>query len=74
MPLDKIPAGSRISRADWIIKPTLANTKVYIWRVLGDWGPGVCYQYRMIVRSASNGRSRAPAAALQIDPSARLFL
>ena len=48
MPLDKIPAGSRISRADWIIKPTSASASVYIWRVLGNWGPGVCYQYRMI--------------------------
>jgi hypothetical protein len=77
IPLDKIPANSRISRADWIFKPTAATageTKLYIWRVLADWGPGVCYQYRMIrpkrvewaepgARGNASDRSERPTVA-----------
>jgi hypothetical protein len=51
VPLDKIPAGSRIARAEWILRPiapTAGEPKLYVWRVLGEWGPGVCYQYRMV--------------------------
>jgi len=76
IPLDKIPAGSRISRADWIIKPPTATpeAKLYIWRLLADWGPGVCYQYRMVrpkrvewtepgARGSASDRSERPTVS-----------
>lgn len=50
-PLDRIPAGQRIVRAEWIVPIDLiagaATTKLHVRRVLGPWGVGACYDYRM---------------------------
>ena len=45
---DQIPKGNRITHAEWIIpcRPPSATT-VNVWRVIADWGIGVCHQYRM---------------------------
>ena len=45
--LDKIPSGMHVTNAEWII-PIYEGIDVrfYIWRILQDWGPGVCWQYR----------------------------
>ncbi len=49
-PLDRIPEGQRITRAEWVlpvqvVSPT--NLRLQIRRVVGPWGKGVCHQYRM---------------------------
>lgn len=44
-----IPKDSRILNAELFVpidSVTDANTRLYLWRMVGDWGPGVCYQYR----------------------------
>jgi len=47
--LDKVPAGQRIVHAELIV-PVSAwggnEPRFYLWRLLADWGPGVCYLYR----------------------------
>ena len=50
-PIDKIPPGQRIVKAEWIV-PILNvypgnDYKVSVHRLIGDWGAGVCYDYRM---------------------------
>jgi hypothetical protein len=45
---DQIPKGQRITHAEWVIPAGLnAITTVNVWRVLAEWGVGVCHQYRM---------------------------
>ena len=49
VPLDRIPAGSRITKAEWVIRVSAASpadARLYIWRILGEWGAGACYDYR----------------------------
>jgi hypothetical protein len=49
-PLGKVPKGQRITRAELTFSVNLATSgdqKVHVRRILGDWGAGVCYQYRM---------------------------
>jgi hypothetical protein len=50
-PLDKIPSGQHITYAELSVpvswfKPTPA--RLYIWRVLAEWGVGVSHKYRMV--------------------------
>ncbi len=44
--LDRIPKGMRITHAEWTIAHNVSGANVNVWRVLADWGLGVCYQYR----------------------------
>ncbi|HEY8665210.1 MAG TPA: hypothetical protein VIL86_01035 [Tepidisphaeraceae bacterium] len=47
--LDKVPAGNQIVYAELIVPATnIGGTepRFYLWRMLADWGPGVCYAYR----------------------------
>ncbi len=46
---DLIPKGQRITKAEFTITPNYvaANPTVRVRRVLAEWGPGVCHQYRM---------------------------
>ena len=44
--LDQIPKGMRITHAEWTIAHNVSGANVSVWRVLADWGLGVCYQYR----------------------------
>lgn len=49
-PLDKIPKGQRITKAELMLPVTLASAgeqKLHVRRLLAAWGPGVCHQYRM---------------------------
>ena len=50
-PLDKIPAGQRIVKAEWIVPVPYVyprgEHKVTIHRLIGDWGTGVCQDFRM---------------------------
>ena len=47
--LDKVPPGHRIAHSVLTV-PVIgqggAEPRFYVWRVLADWGPGVCYTYR----------------------------
>lgn len=50
-PLEKIPPGHRITKAEWVVPYGLAypvtGAKVQVRRVLQEWGAGVSHQYRM---------------------------
>jgi len=44
-----IPKDSRILSAELFVpvdSVSDANARLYLWRLVGDWGPGVSYQYR----------------------------
>jgi hypothetical protein len=48
-PLDRIPKGQRITNAEWEIPVLLTSAgeqHFHVRRIVGDWGPGVCYTYR----------------------------
>lgn len=50
-PLDKIPKGQRISLAELSVPVNGVHplpTRLYFWRVLVEWGVGVCHQFRMM--------------------------
>lgn len=50
-PLDKIPKGQRILKAELIFQSTLqtpGEQKLFLRRILAPWGAGVCWQYRQI--------------------------
>ena len=48
-PLDKIPKGHRITKAELTVKPSHVDggPKLHVRRLLVDWGAGVSHQYRM---------------------------
>ena len=49
-PLDAVPAGQRIVHAELLVPastPYGTDPRFYVWRILADWGPGVCHLYRM---------------------------
>ena len=44
----QLPPGQRITHAEWIIPGGAAAAgTVTVWRVIADWGIGVCHQLRM---------------------------
>ncbi len=45
--LDRIPTGMRITHAEWTIAHNISSAHVNVWRLLAEWGLGVCYDYRM---------------------------
>lgn len=49
--LDRIPEGQRITRAEWILPFVgtipAGEQRLHVRRILGNWGPGVCYEYRL---------------------------
>ncbi|MEO6847022.1 MAG: hypothetical protein ABI443_06090 [Chthoniobacterales bacterium] len=49
-PLDKIPPGQRITNAEWsfLVGSVTTNSRLFVWRLLVDWGPGVNYFYRRL--------------------------
>lgn len=47
IPIDKIPEGNRITKAELLIPLNYtyaADAKLHVWRVIPDWGPGVCWE------------------------------
>lgn len=76
VPLDRIPAGSRITNAEWVLRVSAVSpvdSRLYLWRILGEWGPGACYQYRTTkpepvewnspgARGAASDRAEQPSA------------
>lgn len=50
-PIDKvIPPGNRITQAEWIVPVVYcpSEQKMYVHRLLGEWGAGVSHQYRSV--------------------------
>lgn len=48
-PFEKIPAGQRIAHAELVVHvATYAGSepRFYLWRMISDWGPGACWQYK----------------------------
>jgi hypothetical protein len=45
--LDQIPKGMRITHAEFTIAHNVSSAKVNVWRILAEWGLGVCHQFRM---------------------------
>jgi hypothetical protein len=49
-PLDRIPPGQRITKAEWTVPIIQAypatGVRMQVRRLLADWGPGVCHLYR----------------------------
>ena len=49
VPLDKIPPNCRVTKAQWVLSmgaSSVPEPQLYVWRILGDWGAGACYQFR----------------------------
>jgi hypothetical protein len=81
--LDKIPKGMRITRAEWVVAHNVASSTFHVWRVLGDWGIGACYQYRAAypkklewsvpgARGKSTDRATNPTATAKFGASGTL--
>lgn len=50
-PLDKIPKGQRITKADLTVPVSYTagvKQRLYLRRLLVEWGAGVCHEYRMV--------------------------
>jgi hypothetical protein len=49
-PLSKIPKGQRIVRAELVVPlyTDLGEQRLQVRRVVGDWGAGVCHEYRRV--------------------------
>jgi len=50
-PLDRIPTGQRITRAEWVVPIALSipagPQRMLVRRIIGPWGVGVSHQFRM---------------------------
>ena len=79
-PLDRIPAGQRITNAELILPVAHlypgGDQRLYVRRLIGDWGVGVSHQYRMTrpmkvewtqpgARGAATDRVVRPTAVLR---------
>ncbi len=65
-PLDKVPKGQRITNAELVF--TVVNVdreqRLTVRRILGDWGVGVCHDFRMVrPQKLSWGMAGANAAS-----------
>ena len=73
-PLDDIPNGHRVVHAQLTLPLTYAleehEPRFYVWRVLPDWGPGVCHLYRS-TRPQRAAWARPGASALSSDRATR---
>jgi hypothetical protein len=71
-PLDKIPKGQRITNAElvFIVAHVENDQRLTFRRILGDWGIGVCHDYRM-VRPKKLTWGMAGARALSTDCAAK---
>ncbi len=77
---DQIPKGNRITHAEWVVPVGFAATStVTVWRVLAEWGIGVCHQFRMVhpkrlewsvpgARGRSVDRATKPTGSGKFEP------
>ena len=79
---DQIPKGNRITHAEWVIPAgPAAASNVTVWRVIAEWGIGVCHQFRMVhpkrlewsvpgARGRSVDRATRPTGSGKFGPGA----
>ncbi len=79
---DQIPKGNRITHAEWVIPAGPPTTcTVTVWRVLAEWGIGVCHQFRRVhpqrqewsvpgARGRSVDRATKPTGNGKFEPGA----
>ena len=72
-PLDQIPANQRIVNAQLAtMSYATQGQRLFVWRLLADWGPGVCHLYRQTrpekVSWAQPG-ARGPGVDRAIQPT-----
>jgi hypothetical protein len=51
-PLDRIPKGQRITKAEWTVPFTYTagvKQRLAVRRLLAEWGTGVCHDFRMVL-------------------------
>ena len=88
-PLDRIPEGQRIARAEWIVPvdfiTSTSEVKLYVRRLLGEWGPGVSYDFRMQrpkpiawnqpgAKGVSTDRASQPSAVITVPGPGELTI
>ncbi len=79
--VDGLPSGQRIVHAELVIPVTgsrRSDPRFYVWRILPDWGAGVCHEYRWFrggegeqwVRQGARGiasdRAALPTAVISV--------
>ena len=78
---DQVPPGQRITHAECVVPVrTYSGTepRFYVWRILADWGPGVCHVYRAVLpdevkwavpgaRGGSSDRATRPSAIVKLQ-------
>ena len=73
-PIDQIPANQRIVNAELTIPlyTPYASQRLFVWRLLADWGFGVCHRYRQVrpekLAWAKPG-ARGPGADRAVEPT-----
>ena len=86
--LGNIPPGQRIAHAELIVPVTgyAGNEpRFYLWRVLADWGPGVCHLYRTArpdkvtwtkpgARGPSSDRATRPTDIVRLTASGEIVI
>lgn len=75
-PIEKaVPKGQRITQAEWIVPVVYcaSEQKLYVHRLMGDWGAGVCHKYRSVRPNKVEWNlpgANGPATDRAIKPSA----
>jgi len=79
-PLDRIPKGQKVTNAEWEIPVSALSAgepRLYVRRIVGDWGVGVCHEYRSVrptkvpwnvpgAKGASLDRALKPTAVVRM--------
>jgi hypothetical protein len=81
-PLDRIPEGQRITKAEWILPVNLVSPggeyRLYVRRIIGSWGFGVCHDFRTTrpspiawnvpgAKGAATDRTAEPSAIVRVS-------
>lgn len=88
-PLDRIPPGQRIVRAEWMVPVDLiagaGEVKLHVRRIIGEWGVGVCHEFRMRrpkqipwkqpgAQGVSTDRAAQPTAVVNVSEGGEITL
>lgn len=86
--LKKIPMDCRVTKAELLIPiehPGNGDARLYVWRMLAEWGTGVCHQYRLAdpkpiewatpgARGGSSDRATRPSAVAPVRTAGELTI
>jgi hypothetical protein len=88
-PLQRIPEGQRIARAEWILPVGLISAtsepKLHVRRILGEWGTGVSHEFRSLrpkqvrwtqpgAAGVSTDRAAQPSAVVAVPGGGELTI